>query len=314
LIRAGGPTVVRPSAGAPSDAQADLVAFLSDGASYDLPEVEVERITTHAALVFLVGERAYKMKRAVRYSFLDFTTLEARTRALEAELELNRRTAPMLYRRLVPVTREADGGLKLAGDGPLVECLLEMTRFDQAARLDCLARRGRLTPAIVDDLAAEIADFHNRAAVRPEFGGHAGMQAVIDGNAEDLAGLPERVLPVRRRRRLTVRCQDELARREGLLEARRRSGRVRHCHGDLHLGNIVLLGGRPVLFDCLEFDDALASTDTLYDLAFLLMDLEHQALAALAQRLLGAYLDANWDDAGLALLPLFLACRAAIRA
>ena len=89
---------------------------------------------------------------------------------------------------------------------------------------------------------------------------------------------------------------------------------MRHCHGDLHLGNIVLLEGRPVLFDCLEFDEALASTDTLYDLAFLLMDLQHQGLPTLAQRLLNGYLDVTWDDAGLALLPLFLACRAAIRA
>jgi uncharacterized protein len=306
--------MARPPAGAPPDPQADVVAFLSDGESYGLPGVEVERITTHAALVFLAGERAYKMKRAVHYSFLDFRTLEARSRALQAELELNRRTAPMLYRRVVPVTREADGRLKLAGDGTPVEWLLEMARFDQAARLDCLAARGELTPRVVDDLAAEIADFHERAAVRDGLGGHAGMRAVIEGNAEDLAGLPGWVLPLARSERLTLCCRDELARRRQLLEARRRSGRVRHCHGDLHLGNIVLLDGRPVLFDCLEFDEALAATDTMYDLAFLLMDLEHQALGGLAQRLLNAYLDAATDDAGLALLPLFLACRAAIRA
>jgi uncharacterized protein len=300
--------------GPSSDPQADLVAFLGEGRSYGLPEAEVERITTHAAVVFLVGERAYKMKRAVRYSFLDFTTPERRTRALEAELELNRRTAPMLYRRLVPVTREADGRLALAGDGEPIEWLLEMARFDQAARLDRLAQRGELSVAIVDDLAAEIAQFHNRAAPRSKYGGHAGMRAVIEGNAEDLAGLPDPVLPADRSKRLTARCRDELARRKGLLEQRRRSGRVRHCHGDLHLGNIVLIDGRPVLFDCLEFDEALASTDTLYDVAFLLMDLEHQDLGALAQRLLSGYLEANWDDGGVALLPLFLACRAAIRA
>jgi aminoglycoside phosphotransferase family enzyme/predicted kinase len=304
----------QPGGGAPPDSQADLIAFLGDGASYGLPGVAVERITTHAAVVFLIGERAYKMKRAVRYSFLDFTTLERRTRTLEAELELNRRTAPMLYHRLVPVTQEADARLSLAGAGQPVEWLLEMTRFDQASRLDRLAQGGRLTPQIVDDLAAEIADFHDRAAVRPEHGGHAGMREVIEGNAEDLATLPERVLPADRSERLTVRCRAELARRRRRLEQRRRSGRVRHCHGDLHLANIVLLDGRPVLFDCLEFDEALASTDTLYDLAFLLMDLEHQDLGALAQRLLSAYLDATWDDGGTALLPLFLACRAAIRA
>jgi aminoglycoside phosphotransferase family enzyme/predicted kinase len=290
-----------------------LIEFLSAARSFGAPDGAVERITTHAAVVFLVGERAYKMKRAVRYSFLDFTTLDRRRRALEAELELNRRTAPMLYRRLVPVTREDGDSLALAGSGEPVEWLLEMARFDQEARLDRIAQRGELTPALVDELAAEIAAFHERAAARPEDGGAAGMREVIEGNAEDFAALPNTVLPSDQRARLTDRCRDELDRRRQLLEERRRAGRVRRCHGDLHLGNIVLLEGRPVLFDCLEFDEALASTDTLYDLASLLMDLQHQRLAALAQRLLNGYLDATRDDAGLALLPLFLACRAAIR-
>jgi hypothetical protein len=297
-----------------SDPQDAVVAFLSDGRSYGLPGAEVERITTHAAHVFLVGAHAYKMKRAVRYSFLDFTTLDRRRRALEAELELNRRTAPMLYRRLLPVTRAEDDRLALAGAAEPVEWLLEMARFDQAARLDRVAERGELTPALIDELAEEIAAFHELAAVRTEAGGYAGMHAVIEGNAEDFAALPEAIFGAGRSTRLTARCRVELAHRRELLEARRRSGRVRHCHGDLHLGNIVLLEGHPVLFDCLEFDEALASTDTLYDLAFLLMDLLHQDLGALAQRLLNGYLDATWDDGGLALLPLFLACRAAIRA
>jgi uncharacterized protein len=313
LIDAADAMTDRPD-GASSEPQGEVVAFLGEGGSYGLPGLAVEPIATHAALVFLVGERAYKMKRAVRYSFLDFTTLERRLRALEAELELNRRTAPMLYRRLVPVTREADGRLALAGDGEAVEWLLEMVRFDQAARLDRLAGRGELSAEIVDDLAAEIAEFHDRAAPREAHGGYAGMRTVIEGNAEDLATLPDAALPAFQCACLTVRCREELMRRRRLLEARRRSGRVRHCHGDLHLGNIVLLDGRPVLFDCLEFDEALASTDTLYDLAFLLMDLDHQDLGPLAQRLLSGYLEATWDDAGVALLPLFLACRAAIRA
>jgi aminoglycoside phosphotransferase family enzyme len=163
--------------GAPSDPQEDaVIAFLSEARSYGLAEAPVERITTHAAHVFLVGERAYKMKRPVRYSFLDFTTRDRRRRALEAELALNRRTAPMLYRRLVPVTRADGDRLALAGSGEPVEWLLEMARFDQEARLDRIAERGELTPAIVDDLAAAIAAFHQRAAVRPESGGHAGCR------------------------------------------------------------------------------------------------------------------------------------------
>ena len=305
---------IAPQGDAQPPSQDAVIAFLREGGGFGVPGAPVERITTHAAIVFLVGERAYKMKRSVRYSFLDFTTLDRRKSALEAELELNRRTAPMLYRRLVPVAREDGGALALAGSGEPVEWLLEMVRFDQEARLDRVAHRGELTPAIVDELAAEIAAFHERAVARAEYGGHAGMQEVIEGNAQDFAALPPEVLALEQRVRLTAGCRDELARRRGLLEQRRRGGRVRHCHGDLHLGNIVLLEGRPVLFDCLEFDESLASIDTLYDLAFLLMDLQHQRLPACAQRLLNGYLDANWDDEGLALLPLFLACRAAVRA
>jgi aminoglycoside phosphotransferase family enzyme/predicted kinase len=279
-----------------------------------MPGAEVERVTTHAALIFLVGDRTFKMKRPVRYSFLDFSSPAKRRVALEAELELNRRTAPMLYRRLVGLHRTADGGYALQGRGRPVEWLLEMRRFDQAALLDRLAERGELATATIDALASAIAEFHERAEARPDQGGHAGMRQVIEGNAEDLGGLAGRIFEPRPVEELNRRTGAELERQRALLERRRRDRFVRHCHGDLHLGNIVLWQGRPVLFDCLEFDPALATTDTFYDLAFLVMDLCHRGLRAHAQRLLSGYLDANWDDAGSALLPLFLSVRAAIRA
>jgi uncharacterized protein len=291
-----------------------VLAFLGRGEAYGLPGCEVEQVTTHAAIVFLVGERAYKMKRPVRYSFLDFSTRARRRRALEAELRLNRRTAPMLYRRLVRVTRSADGRHALEGDGEPVEWLLEMARFDQDLLLDRIALRGALEAATIDALAEAIAAFHDQAEERPERGGHAGMRQVIEGNVEDLSSLAGAVLPGPAVAELNRRTRAELERNRDLLERRRRAGRVRHCHGDLHLGNIVLWDDRPVLFDCLEFDEALAATDTFYDLAFTLMDLCRRELRPLAQRLLTGYLDATWDDHGNALLPLFLSCRAAIRA
>jgi aminoglycoside phosphotransferase family enzyme/predicted kinase len=291
-----------------------IVEFLSRGQAYGLPQSPVETVTTHAATIFLVGDRAYKMKRPVRYSFFDFTELAARKAALEAELRLNRRTAPTLYRRLVPVTDDGHGGLAIDGPGEPVEWLLEMRRFDQDALLDRLAERGDLDPGIVDRLAREIAAFHDHAEVRRDRGGLAGMSEVIQGNREDFSRLVGEVLPEAEIADLNQKTCAELKRRAELLERRREDGRVRHCHGDLHLGNIVLLDGRPVLFDCLEFDEALASTDTFYDLAFLVMDLVHRRLDHLAQRLLTGYLEEAWDDQGPALLPLFLSCRAAIRA
>jgi uncharacterized protein len=293
---------------------AAVVEFLSDGRAYGKPKSKVERLTTHAAEIFLVDQRAFKMKRAVRYSFLDFSHLAARRQALEAELELNRRTAPMIYRRVMPVTRDQDGRLVLGGEGQPIEWLLEMRRFGQVALLDRVAERGELDASLIDRLAQVVAHFHDQATVRLDHGGYAGMRQVIDGNVEDFARLVPGVFERGIVEELNREVRAELERRRDLLEQRRTAGQVRHCHGDLHLGNIVLLDGRPVLFDCLEFDEALACTDVVYDLAFVLMDLVHRRLGHLAQRLLGGWLDATLDDEGTALLPLFLSCRAAIRA
>jgi aminoglycoside phosphotransferase family enzyme/predicted kinase len=291
-----------------------LCAFLREAESFGAPGGEVEQVTTHAAEIFLVGERAFKMKRAVRYSFLDFSTLARRKEALDAELRLNRRTAPMLYERVLPVTREQSGELAVDGQGQPVEWLLEMKRFDQAGLLDRIARRQALEAGTIDALAETLAAFHDQAERRSDFGGHAAMAEVIRGNAGDLESLIGPVFEDAAVRAVNDATRTALERARDLLEERRSEGFVRHCHGDLHLGNIVLLDGQPVLFDCLEFDQALATIDTFYDLAFLLMDLVHRDLGALAQRLLNGYLDATWDDPGTALLPLFLSCRAVIRA
>ena len=293
--------------------QRDVVAFLSRASAFGRQDQTVERIETHAAMVFLIGDRAYKLKRAVRYSFLDFTTLDKRHAVLQDEFRLNRRTAPQLYRRLVPVTRDDRGRLAVGGRGAPVEWLLEMTRFDQRALFDHLAEQGRLDRRLMITLARVIADLHRKAEVRSSGGYHA-MSRIVEGNADDLAVVAAAVGRADRIAGLTERTRAELARHHGLLDERCRNGFVRHCHGDLHLGNIVLIEGRPVLFDCLEFDQTLASIDLVYDLAFLLMDLCRRGLQDLAIVLFDEYLDQTWDDAGSALLPAFLAIRATIRA
>ncbi len=279
-----------------------------------LLEPPVERIDTHAAIVLLSGDRAYKLKKPVAFSFLDFTTLSARHEALLAELRLNRRTAPSLYQAVVPVTEGADGRLAIDGTGEPVEWLLAMRRFPETCRLDHVAERGELDAALVERLAAGIAAFHEGLEPLPAAGGVAAMREVADGNAEDLRRSVPAVFAAEPVERLVAAADRELARHHDLLEARRRAGFVRHCHGDLHLANIVLLDGEPVLFDCIEFNEAFARIDLLYDLAFLVMDLVERGLAAPAQGLLQAYTDRTEDDAGLALLPLFISLRAAIRA
>ena len=290
--------------------QARVVAFLEGGGLGE----PVERIDTHGAHVFLGRERAWKMKRAVRFSFMDLSTLAQREATIRAELELNRRTAPELYLRVLPVTRADGGRLAVGGVGETVEWLLEMRRFPAEAQLDRVAARGELTGAVVDRLARVVADFHAAAEPRPEAGGAAGMREVVEGNAGDLASLAPSIFGRDAVAALNLAAAAELDRQAGLLDRRREAGAVRRCHGDLHLANIVLLHGRPVLFDCLEFSEQLASIDVLYDLAFLVMDLLERGLRAEAWRLLQAYNDRRIEDEGLALMPLFLSVRAAIRA
>jgi aminoglycoside phosphotransferase family enzyme/predicted kinase len=293
----------------PDADQDEVLAFLEAGALGG----PVERIDTHAAIVLLTGDRAFKLKRPVRYSFLDFTTLAQRERTLRHELELNRRTAPELYRRVLPVTR-GPGGLALDGDGEPVEWLLEMLRFPAEAQLDRVAAAQGLSDQLVDRLAEVVAASHASATPRLDKGGLAALREVADGNLEDLRAAVPAVFTAAAVRDLGTRTEAQLARHGPLLERRRAAGLVRHCHGDLHLANIVLLGDRPVLFDCVEFDDDLACIDVLYDLAFLLMDLIEKGHRAAAARLLNGWLERTRDHAALARLPLFLSLRAAIRA
>ena len=293
--------------------QSEVVAFLGRAASYG-PETErVERVATHASLVFLAGTRAYKLKRAVRYRYLDYSTLELRRQACEAELALNRRTAPALYLGVTPVTREADGRLALGGTGEALDWLVVMRRFAESDLFDRLAEAGRLSAELALALTGHIVAFHEAAERRYADGGTRDFAALIVGNDFNLRAadgrLPNTAIDLLRERSSTA-----LAALDGLLDRRRGAGYVRRCHGDLHLGNICLLDGRPVLFDAIEFSDAIACIDVLYDLAFLLMDLEHRGLRATANLVFNRYLDLGEAGDGLAALPLFLSARAAIRA
>ncbi len=301
------------TAARPSDTvAADVVAFLETGAFGS--DAFVRRIDTHAASIFLTEDRAWKLKRPVRLGYLDFSTPARRRAALAAELRLNRRTAPDLYRALHAITREADGSLAIDGRGEAIDWLLEMRRFADDALLDDCARRGTLDPALLASLAARIQLFHAAAEPMIDGKGAGRLAAVIDGNGVALAGFPALFAPEDVAALLRAQ-RERLGACRARLDQRAARGRVRHCHGDLHLANIALIDGVPTPFDCLEFDDALATTDILYDLAFLLMDLWHRDLHAEANLLFNRYLDLSGDDEdGLVAMPLMLSVRATIRA
>ncbi|MEN2792435.1 AAA family ATPase [Sphingomonas oligophenolica] len=299
------------------DDQAALIACLASGACFGSAGA-CRRIDTHAATIFLSEDRAWKLKRAVRYPYLDFSTPEKRRAALEAELRLNRRTAPELYLAVHAVARAGNSftvtDAATSGDaGDIVDWVLEMKRFPDNALLDDLAKQGPLDPSLLLRLADHVHAFHDRAGRAAEANGADRFRQILDGNADSLAPHAalfggDRIARLLRDQRRT--CERHAA----LLDARGREGRIRHVHGDLHLANIALIDGEPTPFDCLEFSEELATTDILYDLAFLLMDLWHRDLRAGANLVFNRYIDLSADEEGVRLLPLFLSVRATIRA
>jgi aminoglycoside phosphotransferase family enzyme/predicted kinase len=288
-------------------AQADIVRFLAslDGGA--------ERIvTTHISIVALCRTRAYKLKKAVRFSYLDFSTPSRRWEMCEREAALNTRFAPELYLGAHRVTREADGGLALDGQGEMIDAVVVMRRFADEDLFDEIATNGRLTREMVETLARRIAKTHDEAPPDYGHGGAAAMRRILDDTALSLrnaaAASAEQIDA------LVARLSEALDAQSELLDRRKAQGKVRRCHGDLTLRNICLFEGAPTLFDCLEFDDEIATVDVLYDLGFLLMDLWRVGARAFANLALNRYLDARDEADGLPLLPFFMSMRAAIRA
>lgn len=291
--------------------QRNTIDFLSRPATHGASG-PVERIETHISIIFLVGAKAYKMKKALKLPYVDFSTASIREEACRNEVALNSETAPGLYIGMRRVTRADDGALELDGEGLLVETVIEMMRFDQEQLFDRMAVAGRLTPDLMTATARMIADYHAKAPVVSTGGGADNIAAVLEINEAGFA--TSHVFDPAAVARLGERLRISLGRHAPLLDRRAFEGRVRRCHGDLHLRNICLLDARPCLFDCIEFSAQIATIDVLYDLAFLLMDLWHRGFADLANLLANRYLDETGDDEGFCLLPFFMAIRAAVRA
>lgn len=293
----------------------DIEAWLRGGAGLGRPCERV--IETSISWVFLFADRALKLKKPLDLGFLDFTTLEKRRWAAARELAFNRLTAPDIYRAVREVRRAADGALSLDGPGEAVDVAVEMRRFDADSTL--AQRPGSVDGAFAERLGRMVARHHVAAAPGRAGGGAQGLAYVIASNAHllrsEAADLDAAAIE-----RLLAATDAAFACAAPLLDSRLAEGFVRCCHGDLHLGNVLLEDGSPLLFDCIEFNDRLREIDVLYDIAFLLMDLSFRGSAEAANRVLNGWLDeaargfpaSLWD--GLAALPLFLAVRATVRA
>ncbi|WFU13594.1 bifunctional aminoglycoside phosphotransferase/ATP-binding protein [Bradyrhizobium sp. CB3481] len=295
-----------------ADLQRQVLDFL-DGSNFG-PAQGGKRIDTHASMVFLGTDRALKIKRAVRLPFLDYSTLEKRKRACEEELKVNAGNAPELYRRVVAITREPDGAFAIDGAGTAVEWAVEMTRFDETQSLDQVASSKTIEPSLAAALADAILRSHANAPRRNGESWLSSILPIIERNTAKFRAA--RGLDTGAVDQLDAASRDWVTRLQPLLRQRAEQGYVRRCHGDLHLANVALVGGRPLLFDAIEFDPVIATTDVLYDLAFTLMDLIHFEQAAAANTVYNRYLAGAGKEGldGLHLLPLFLSIRAAIRA
>ncbi len=269
-------------------------------------------IETHISLVFVGAETVWKLKKAVKLPFLDFTRVKDRRRFMQRELALNAPAAPGLYRDMLPVVRQQDGTLALAAsttDAPVVDWVLRMARVPADDFLDAVAAAGRLTQTLQDALADAVAAYHQ--ALLPVADVVPPMQQIVLGNVPSAlgAGLPAAEVAAWREAVLSA-----LAALDPLLAKRAGAGFVRRAHGDLHLGNLCLWRGRPVPFDALEFDETLATIDLAYDLAFLLMDLDRRVNRAAANRVMNRYVARTGDVGLVRTLPAFLSIRAMVRA
>lgn len=293
------------------DDQMAVTAFLGEAASYGLSG-PVEVMETHISRIFLVADRVFKLKRAVKLPYLDFSTPGLRERACERELELNARTTPELYLGVRRIYRNPAGELSFEPGGHLVDAVVEMRRFDQHCLFDKIAGDDGLSASLMSEVAQMIAAAHSDAPMAEGEGGAANIAGVLDINRAGFA--TSTVFTGEEQALIDQAFRTHLVAHAERLDQRARAGKVRLCHGDLHLRNLCLIEGKPRLFDCIDFNDRIATIDVLYDLAFLVMDLWHRGLAFEANLVANRYADAAGEGEGFGLLPFFVALRAAVRA
>jgi aminoglycoside phosphotransferase family enzyme/predicted kinase len=295
-----------------------LIDALRSPRAYPHPAPSIELHQTHISWVLLAGEFAYKIKKPVRLPFLDFSTLEKRRFYCEEELRLNRRYAPELYLAVVPICGPPESPM-VHGQGEPIEWAVQMRRFPQEAIFARLLERGELTADHIDRLALAAAKFHQSIAVAPEgspWGTWQNVRRPVMENFEELLAATPSASPLHRRlRSLRDGSAAELERLRDTISARKHGGFIRECHGDMHLGNIVLLPSvRPTIFDGIEFNENLRWIDVQNEIAFPIMDLQERERRPFAWRFLNVYLEATGDYEGLAVLPLYLGYRALVRA
>ncbi len=294
----------------------ELINALQTPELYDHPVDQFQVIETHISWVILTGDYVYKIKKPVNFGFLDFTSLEQRAHFCREELRLNQRLAPALYLDVLPITGNADAPA-LNGDGPIIDYAIKLRQFPQENLLDQVLARDALTPAHITELGRLIADFHQQIDTAPpesRFGTPDQVYAPVGQNFDQIRPMLDDPSLLKQLDHLQAWAESTFARLKDTFGHRKAEGFIRECHGDIHLGNITLVDGQVVLFDCIEFNDDFRWTDVACDLAFILMDLQSRGLQHYARQLLGEYLEVTGDYESLEILRFYKAYRAMVRA
>ncbi|MCK5498831.1 MAG: phosphotransferase, partial [Gammaproteobacteria bacterium] len=265
-----------------------LIQSLKASADFGHPVSQFEIVETHISYILLTGPYAYKFKKPVDLGFLDFSTLNKRKHYCEEELRLNRRHAAQLYLDVITITGDEQSPM-INGKGPVLEYAVKMVQFDRSLELDKLVVREGLTPALIDKLATTIAAFHDEAEVADEKNDAGSLEYIWHPVAENFSQIKTRLQDdhhySERLASLARLSEVELEKLKHAFQVRKTQGFIRECHGDMHLGNIVLINNEPVIFDCIEFSEDLRWIDVINDIAFLVMDLDEHDCSELSHRL-----------------------------
>ena len=294
----------------------DWLNSIYDPGTYSHPVSEIQLIQTHISWVILTGDWAYKLKKPVNFGFVDFSTLELRHAACLEEVRLNRRTAPSLYDGVVTMVDRIDGP-QFGDNGSILEYAVRMRQFAQSDLLEHRLARNGLSADVIESLARAVAELHGQAAIAsPDslYGTPELIRSTVQACLDELekATFPEAIRTLLTH--LNIWVLAEWRRLNSSFLSRKQQGWIRECHGDLHLGNIVLYRGKPTLFDCLEFNPNLRWIDVMSDVAFMVMDLHDKDASRLARLALNEWLQHSGDYQGLFVLKYYLAYRALVRA
>lgn len=307
---------------------AELIDGLSRPEAYPHHVQRVETLHTHISVLFFAAERVYKVKKPVNPGFLDFSTLEKRLHFCREEVRLNSRLSPEMYLGVVPITIADDGSPRIGGDGEPVEYAVSMLRLPAHRMLSAMLRRAEIDNALLDRLARRLASFHASAATGPgveEFGAPEQITRRITDVLDQTRSLAEphdarRAEPDREPPLSTILLEHLIARAKEFLDANRAllqqridDGRIREGHGDLHAGNICVLGERFLIYDCIEFSRRLRCCDAAHDIAFLAMDLDSRGFRGFSRYLTDRYAHAAHDDDARPLVPFYKSHLAAVR-